>query len=487
MSEFTDAELWEQAVDEDPSVRYDALHELAIRAIDARDFEQAHTITAAGLDAARAADDEQLLADALDMRAGSLWELGQHAEAAACLLDAAAHYQAVGMGGAAGLAHLRVSMCLADGQMVDGIMPNALKSLEVFAEEQFYGLVPHALLEVADRLTRFGRYDDGLTLIRASREYCIKHDVEYGLDHAKLHEAQLLHESGQSDMAKEMLLAWRQEALDNEDSNMVLRCTLGAAVAYNDTDEPQLAHDLVTSTLRLSAEPIEPQLMADLIVVDAQAMWELGSREPALARMCEAIAVLNHWGEALPDGDMRVRNCTFMRGEWLLTLDRNVEAEPVWRDLLRVSIPEARGLVANYLGHTLLELDRPAEALAVLEDEYLPLGDEFESVQPVWHECLIAKAYMDLEDWAQAAAAAERAIAAEHLHVPGTEGYLAELWEARALEVIDRNPQRAVEMLSRAVDYYALAEDETSKDDVLANLDCALALVASQWDLQVMH
>lgn len=482
MHDTDDDQLWVQAGSEDPRIRHDALQALTERAADEQRWERALTFAAGAIEAATAMHDDFVLGSAWAAHSAILWELGRCSESVAGELDAAACFARRQMGAEAGLAYIRAASASCDIGMHASVKALLLRAVESFSDEGYRAVLPSALLQIGQQLSFAGVHCDGLEMIQLGLKLAIDADDTDAIEHAHTHEAIALAASGDIDGALTYIEDMRTlMVLEDRPLDRCRWTVLGAALLI-EHDQNERARALLAEAQAEGTADLEPGMMCDLLFHDAQALWGLGQRDDALARLADARDLLEQCDPENPGAYARAYKVDYQLGLWMMDEEQWSAAEVVWSRMRNSCIPSTVTIITDRLAHALLLQERFDEVLALLDSspDSHPDTAVFGDYEWLWRQYLRAAAISESGRWHEADAVAENALT---LAEPDAEPMITGLlWDIRALAHLDIDLDASHAMFGKAFEAYERGGDAESMDEITEQMKNLAALVASEWD-----
>ncbi len=424
--DITEDELWamlEQATGVD---RARVLHELGGRAFSDGEFEQSVALAESAAVQAREAGDELLTARSLFGQAAGLRRLDRTKELIDVAMEAADLLRANGEPAEIAECHGMVASALGDLGDDEAALDHWSSAARLFESEEHPGEAGRMWMSLGEALGRLGRHADALETIDRARALFRTADEPGAVPWADDRAAAALIELGRDD-----------EALER------LRSAIHVREAQHDTPRIAYAHYRLGWTLRLVGQheealsqlSIAAELFDELEELDgrarcdleaANAMASIGQFEEADALYRRTRAVFDALGSdsqvVITDANRAVLLARTGQVEEAAALNAALAGRAV-----ESGMPWLVGDIRNHLARNLLDLGRPADALAVLAE---PEPGTPESTQ-VQAAALRAKALLGTGRRLLAARAAEEglALAADSELVAER----AELYEARGL------------------------------------------------------
>jgi tetratricopeptide (TPR) repeat protein len=387
------------------------------------------------------------------------------------------------MGAEAGLAYIRAASASCDIGMHTSVKSLLLRAVEAFAtEDEHWAVLPAALLQIGQQLSFAGMHCDGLEIIRLALQLAVEPDDVYAIHHARTNEGIAIAASGDIEAAvtyiddMRALCALTDEPLDR------CRWTGLAGALLVEHDQHERARALLQEALAEGAAQAEPEMMSDLLFHDAQALWGLGQRDDALAKLADARDQMDQCDPELPSADARAYKLDYQLGLWMIDEEQWSAAEVVWSRMLERSIPAMITVLADRLAHALLLQERFDEVLTLLDStpDTHPDTAVLGGYEWLWRQYLRAAAVSESGRWHEADALAENALL---LAEPESEPMVAGLlWDIRALAHLDIDLDVTGALWQRAFDAYRLGEDATAMDEIVEQMRNLATLAASQWD-----
>lgn len=432
--EATEDELWEM-LDEATGVdRARILHELGGRAFSDQEFEQSVALAESAAVQAREVGDELLTARSLFGQAAGLRRLGRTRELIDVAMEAADLLRANGEPAEIAECHGMVASAFTDLGDDTTALEHWSSAARLFESEEHLGEAGRMWMSLGESLSRLGRHTEALEKIDHARALFRRSEEPGAVPWADDRAAAALIELGRIDDALERL-----------------RAALNVREAQRDLPRIAYAHYRLGWTLRLVGQfdealsqlSIAAELFDDLDELEgrarcdleaANALTSLGQFEEAdeLYRRTRAVFdALGHDAQVvLSDANRavllaRTGDLEQAAALNLSLVNRASEAGVTW--LL--------GDISNHLARNLIDLDRPNEALDVIDGQDPALLEPPASVQSA---ALRAKALLATGRRALAARAAEEGL--EQAADAEMVAERAELYEMRGLA---RLPARA--------------------------------------------
>ena len=453
--EATEDELWEM-LDEATGVdRARILHELGGRAFSDQEFEQSVALAESAAVQARESGDELLTARSLFGQAAGLRRLGRTRELIDVAMEAADLLRANGEPAEIAECHGMVAAAFSDLGEDTTALEHWSSAARLFESEEHPSEAGRMWMSLGEALGRLGRHAEALEKIDHARALFRTSDEPGAVPWADDRAAAALIDLGRVDEALERLRAALnvREAQRDVPRIAYAHYRLGWTLRLVGQFEEALSHLSMAAEMFDDLEELEGRARCDLEA--ANALTSLGQFEEAdelYKRVRAVFDALGHDSQVvLSDANRAV----------LLARTGQLEAAADLNTRL-VERASAEGItwllgdISNHLARNLIDLDRPVEALEVLDRQDPQLLEKSARVQAA---ALKAKALLATGRRAIAARAAEEGLALT------ADGELvaerAELHEMRGLSRLpSRNGPRAAAAerdLAHAVALYLAA------------------------------
>ncbi|MCU0282610.1 MAG: tetratricopeptide repeat protein [Candidatus Nanopelagicales bacterium] len=401
--EASEDELWEM-LDEATGVdRARILHELGGRAFSEQEFEQSVALAESAAVQARESGDALLTARSLFGQAAGLRRLGRTKELITVAMEAADLLRANGEPAEIAECHAMVAAALADLGDDLAALEHWRSAARLFESEEHPGEAGRMYMSLGEALGRLNRQAEALETFDHARGLFRGSDEPGAVPWADDRAAAALIDLGRIDEALERLRAALSVREVQRDVPRIAYAhyRLGWTLRLVGQFEEALSNLSVAAELFDELEELEGRARCDLEA--ANALTSLGQHEEAEELYRRTRAVFDALGH-----DSQVVLSDANRAVLLARIGRVAEAAELNRRL----VDQARagemtwllGDIANHLARNLIDLDRPDEALAVL-DAQDPASTETAAL--VQSAALRARALLATGRRAMAARAAE--------------------------------------------------------------------------------
>jgi tetratricopeptide (TPR) repeat protein len=401
--EATEDELWEM-LDEATGVdRARILHELGGRAFSEQEFEQSVALAESAAVQARESGDALLTARSLFGQAAGLRRLGRTKELIGVAMEAADLLRANGEPAEIAECHAMVAAALADLGEDTEALEHWRSAARLFESEEHPGEAGRMYMNLGEALGRLNRQAEALETFDHARSLFRGSDEPGAVPWADDRAAAALIDLGRVDEALERLRAALSVREVQRDVPRIAYAhyRLGWTLRLVGQFEEALSNLSVAAELFDELEELEGRARCDLEA--ANALTSLGQHEEADELYRRTRAVFDALGH-----DSQVVLSDANRAVLLARTGRVAEAAELNAALVdrarRGGMTWLLGDISNHLARNLIDLDRPDEAIAVLDGQD---PDAIETAARVQAEALRAKALLATGRRAMAARAAE--------------------------------------------------------------------------------
>lgn len=456
----SDDELWELLDEASGVERARILHELGGRAFSAQEYERSVALAESAAVQARESGDELLTARSLFGQAAGLRRLGRTKELIDVAMEAADLLRANGDPAEIAECHGMVASAFSDLGDDTTALEHWSSAARLFQSEEQPTQAGRMLMSLGEALGRLGRNAEALETFDRARVLFRGPEEPGAVPWADDRAAAALIDLGRIDEALERLRAALsvREAQRDVPRIAYAHYRLGWTLRLVGQFEDALSHLSVAAELFDELEELEGRARCDLEA--ANALTSLGQYEEAdeLYRRTRAVFdALGHDAQVvLSDANRAVLLARTGRVQEAADLNARLAEHSRREDLAWLHAD-----ITNHLARNLIDLERPAEALAVLPEAVAPEGPP--SASEVHAAALRARALLATGRRMQAARTADDGLRVAAQAEPGTGLVVerAELHEMRGLaRLASRNAPRvaaAERDLSHAVALYLAA------------------------------
>jgi tetratricopeptide (TPR) repeat protein len=364
----TEDELWEMLERATGVDRARILHELGGRAFSDREYEQSVALAESAAVQAREAGDELLTARSLFGQAAGLRRLNRTMELIDVALEAADLLRANGEPTEIAECHGIVATAYSDLGDDTTALEHWSSAARLFESEEQPNEAGRMYMSLGEALGRLGRHAEALETFDRARELFRGTDEPGAVPWADDRAAAALIDLGRVDEALERLRAALsvREAQRDVPRVAYAHYRLGWTLRLVGQFEDALSHLSVAAELFDELDDLEGRARCDLEA--ANALTSLGQYEEAEELYRRTRAVFDALGH-----DSQVVLSDANRAVLLARTDQLQEAADLNRALIdraqAAQITWLLGDISNHLARNLIDLDRPDEALSVLEQQ----------------------------------------------------------------------------------------------------------------------